>query len=168
MDGKSMCVPGRILFGLAMGVFVGQAPARADDDGHWEVLGGRSVTLQSHWTNTLFVERIGDERSIGPIDWSPEIGLGWIESRSTSMARLDHDVALLTLGARVRLWHGFFVGEQLGITSGKTDALSSTGEFVSSLGWQGGHWVAMMRHVSNADLHTPNHGETMLLLGFAF
>ena len=151
---------------LSLAFLPSRAPA--DDGAHWEILGGRSVTLHSQWADALFVERLGEARALGPIAWMPDVGIGWIDSRSTRAARLDHDVALLALGARVPIWRGIFVGEQLGITHGKTDALSSTGEFVSTLGWQGGRWVALVRHISNADLHTPNHGETMLLAGFAF
>lgn len=143
-------------------------PARADDGARWEFLGGRSRTLDTLWTNAVFVERLGDERAIGPFTWTPDFALGWIQSRSTSGARLDHDVGLLAFGARVHLWRGAFVSEQLALTLGRTDALSSAGEFVSAVGWQERHWVLMLRHVSNADLHRPNHGETMLLLGIAF
>lgn len=138
------------------------------DAARWELSAGPSVTLRKEWTGAAFVERIGEERPIGPVTWAPDFALGWIAARSTQRANLDHDVALLALGARVYVWRRLFLAEQAAITAGTTDALSSRGEFVSSLGWQGERWVAMLRHISNADLHTPNHGETMLLVGFAF
>lgn len=153
---------------LAIGLLCAASPARADAGARWEIMAGRSHTLNSLWTSAAFVERLGDEHALGPFTWKPELGLGFIQSRSTARARLDHDVGLIALGARVHLWHGLFVSEQAALVLGRTDALSSGGEFVSSLGWQGPRWVLMLRHISNADLHKPNHGETMLLAGVAF
>lgn len=142
--------------------------AHAHDGTRWEIMAGRSHTLDSLWTNAAFVERLGDEHALGPLTWAPDLGLGFIQARSTARARLDHDVGLLALGARVQLWRGLFVSEQAALALGRTDAVSSGCEFVSSLGWQGPRWVLMLRHISNAELHKPNHGETMLLLGAAF
>lgn len=156
----------RAWIGLAL--LLALPSAQADEGARWEVAGGRSRTLQSMWTNAVFVERLGDERALGPFIWAPDVGLGWIQARSTTHARLDHDVGLLAFGARLRVWRGVFVSEQVALALGRTDALSTAGEFVSSAGWQAQHWVLMVRHVSNADLHKPNHGETMLLLGVAF
>ncbi|GAA0710414.1 lipid A 3-O-deacylase [Dokdonella soli] len=154
--------------GIGVALLFAQPPAHADDGARWEVLAGRSRTLQTLWTNAAFVERLGDERAIGPFTWAPDFALGWIQSRSTSTARLGHDVGLLAFGARLHVWRGAFVSEQLALTFGRTDALSTAGEFVGSIGWQEPHWVLMLRHASNGDLHRPNHGETMLLLGIAF
>jgi len=49
-----------------------------------------------------------------------------------------------------------------------TGALSSTPQFVSRLGWQQGHVVVMLRHISNGSTHEPCYGESMLLLGIGF
>jgi hypothetical protein len=146
------------------------AVASAQDGGgaRWELSAGPSMTLNSEWTGAAFAERIGEERTFGRFTWAPDLAFGWIAARSTHRANLDHDVGVAALGVRVYLWRRLFLSEQGAIIAGRTDALSSAGEFVSSLGWQGERWVAMVRHISNADLHKPNHGETMLLVGFAF
>ena len=63
---------------------------------------------------------------------------------------------------------GLFLSVQPALQSGRTQALSSGYEFVSTLGWQGRHVSVQIRHVSNAGLHAPNRGETMALLGVGF
>jgi hypothetical protein len=134
-----------------------------------EVSVGRSVTLIHRWTDVEFVEWIGDPRPVWKLDWSPALGLGHFAARpDTPTARLDHDVFVGAAGARLYLWRGAFFGFQVAATAGRTDALSTPYEFVSTLGWQGRHWQLMARHISNGDFHEPNHGETMLLAGFAF
>lgn len=153
---------------LTMASLLIASPVRADDGARWEIMAGRSLTLGSLWTNAAFVERVGAKRTLGPITWAPDLGFGFIQSRSTEQDRLDHGVGILALGARVHLWRGLFVSEQLALALGRTDAISSSGEFVTSLGWQGPRWVLMVRHISNAELREPNHGETMLLLGASF
>lgn len=143
--------------------------AQADEATRWEVMAGRSRTLNSLWTNAAFVERLGDPHRLGRFTWTPDLALGWIQGRSSRYEhRLDHAVGVLALGARLELWRGLFISEQVAVTTATTDALSSHGQFVSSAGWQATHWVVLLRHISNAELHEPNHGETMLLLGYAF
>ncbi len=62
--------------------------------------------------------------------------------------------------------HHWFLSEQLAVTSTRTDALSSRVEFMTSAGWQNGHFMVMLRHISNARLFGgKNLGETMLLAG---
>lgn len=168
MNRRIAFAPCTSLFGIGLALLLAPTSARADDGARWEILAGRSRTLQSMWTNVAFVERLGDTRTLGPFEWRPDFGLGWVQARSTSRARLDHDVGLIALGARVHVWRGVFISEQVALALGRTDALSSAGEFVSSAGWQGEHWVLMLRHASNADIHKPNHGETMVMVGVAF
>ena len=154
--------------GIGLFLLAAMSMAHAEEGVRWEVMAGRSVTLQSKWTNAVFVERLGEARPLGPFQWRPELGLGWIQARSASQGwHLNHDVGLVTAGLRIQLWRGLFFSEQLALIAGRTDALSSAGEFVSSLGWQEERWLLMLRHISNAELHKPNHGETLLLLGIA-
>ncbi|HEX5954098.1 MAG TPA: lipid A 3-O-deacylase, partial [Rhodanobacteraceae bacterium] len=48
----------------------------------------------------------------------------------------------------------------------RTPTLSSGFEFMTSAGWQHGHFVVMLRHISNAHLFGgKNLGETMMLAG---
>jgi len=137
-----------------------------------ETLAGRSVTTQQRWTDTVFVTTVGNWRPLGVNGswrWAPEAGLGWFKARSNSKENLDHATLILYGGARLGgWWRQAFVGFGVGLTKYRTAALSSPYEFVSSLGWQGRHYVLMVRHISNARLHRPNLGETMLLVGLRF
>jgi hypothetical protein len=147
---------------------VAMPPARAQDAGI-EVSYGRSYTLRHHWTDVAFVEWSGTSRPLWRLQWAPALGLGRFQARDSRLGnRLDRTVWVGAAGARAYLWRGAFFGFQLAATGGRTDALSTPYEFVSSLGWQGRHWVLMVRHISNGDLHKPNHGETMLLAGIRF
>lgn len=82
----------------------------------------------------------------------------------------DH-IVLLAAGARFRYgapgdwYHHFFFGFQPALHTGRTRALSSAYEFVSTLGWQAERFSVPICHISNGSLHEPNCGETMLLLG---
>ena len=135
---------------------------------------GPSVTGHQHWTSALFVEAAGDPWHWRAFALSPELGLGYVRARGTLIDRLDHDVWIGFGGVRASLpqagvWRHVFLGFGVGVTHGKTNALSSTGEFVDTLGWQDGHWDVMIRHISNGHLSTgPNVGETMLLVGARF
>jgi hypothetical protein len=134
-----------------------------------EISAGRSVTIRHDWTDTAFVEWIGNARPWWKLAWAPAVSLGHFDARPDLPGeRLDHGVWVGAAGVRLYLWRGAFFGFQVGATDGKTDALSTPYEFVSTLGWQGQHWQLMARHISNGDFHEPNHGETMLLAGVGF
>jgi hypothetical protein len=148
-------------------IAIAAAPAHA---GRFELSFGRSWTLLPYrFTNVAFAEWIGDARPCWRFDCAPALTLGFVDSRgNTPAARLDRNVIVGAAGARAYLWRGLFFGFEVATTAGKTDALSTPYEFVSSFGWQDGHWQLLMRHISNGDFHKPNHGETMLLAGVAF
>lgn len=153
--------------GLIAAATVIPAPAHAAD---FNITAGRSVTSGSRWTSSAFVNAGG-----GVYDWhglhlQPVGTLGWVKSRDTPHDHLDHDVFVAGGGLRlVSLWHGAFFSFQLGVAGGRTDALSSAGQFISSLGWQGDHWVVMVRHISNGRIFPgKNLGETMLVAGLRF
>lgn len=137
-----------------------------------EALAGRSVTTQQRWTDTVFITTVGNWRALGASGkwrWAPEAGLGWFKARSDNRENLDHATLIVYGGARLGgWWRQAFVGFGVGLTKYRSAALSSPYEFVSSLGWQGQHYVLMLRHISNARLHRPNLGETMLLVGLRF
>ncbi len=137
-----------------------------------EMLVGRSVTTQQRWTDTVFITSVGNWRPLdgsGNWRWAPAAGLGEFKARSTRKENLDHATLIVYGGVRLGgWWRQAFVSFGVGLTKYRTDALSSPYEFVSSLGWQGQHYVLMLRHISNAKLHQPNLGETMLLVGLRF
>ena len=53
-------------------------------------------------------------------------------------------------------------------SSGDTPSLSGHLQFANGFGYAHGSWELKVRHISNAGLHEPNHGETMMLLGYSF
>ena len=147
---------------------------------HLELQGGRSYT-DSKSTNAAFVEATFSEHRIGNsrFTWAPDVSVGWINGRNThkyanERYNLRDTVWLAAGGLRFRFgapddwYHGFFLSEQGAVLHGKTIALSSLGEFVSTLGWQRGPVSFQIRHISNASIHRPNRGETMALIGVGF
>jgi hypothetical protein len=162
-----------VAFSLAIAGF----PAAAS---HWEVQGGRSY-MDDYATNAAFVEGVFGERPMGNsrFSWSPDASLGWINGRP--LAKYDvgsystrDDVVLLAAGARFHYgdasnwYHDLFFSFQPALQTGRTQALSTAYEFVSTLGWQWNHVSLQLRHISNGSLHGPNRGETMALVGIGF
>ena len=149
------------------GMLAASVPAAATDV---NVVAGSSVTSSSRWTQAAFVDVAASTRDWRGIHWQPVASLGWINGRSTRQDNLDHDVFVGGAGVRlVDWWRGAFFSFQLGAAAGRTDAISSAGQFISSLGWQGRHYVVMVRHVSNGRIYGgKNLGETMLLAGVRF
>lgn len=147
---------------------------------HWEVQGGRSY-MDADATNAVFVEAVFGERPIGNsrFSWSPDLSLGWINGRPLAQYDVGRfatrdDVVLLAAGARFHYgdasnwYHGLFFSFQPALQTGRSQALSSAYEFVSTLGWQWQHLSLQLRHVSNGGTHGPNRGETMALVGIGF
>ncbi len=142
-----------------------------------ELQAGRSY-MDRHPTTAAFVEVVFASHPLGEtrFSWAPDLSLGWIEGRDVARyrgQRFDTADAVWLGAAGVRLRHrdvdrGWFVSEQLAGIHGRTQALSSGYQFVSTLGWQGQRLSMQLRHVSNGGLHDPNRGETMLLLGVRF
>jgi hypothetical protein len=60
------------------------------------------------------------------------------------------------------------LGAGIGAQAGETDALSGDPQFVTTLGWRWDRFSLLLRHISNASLHEPNDGETMLLAAWRF
>lgn len=165
------------LVAMALALLPSAFPARAV---HVQIEAGRSY-MDSYATSALFLEGVFDPRGIGDSrwTWSPDVSLGWIDGRDIARYRggrytTRDDAWLLAAGARLqygdasRWYRHLFLSFQPAFNSARTQALSSPYEFVSTLGWQGRRFSVQIRHVSNGDLHTPNRGETMALVGFGF
>lgn len=138
---------------------------------HVSLVAGRSATTEHRWTTSAFLNLGLDHGfSCHGLHFQPVGTLGWIKGRPAGRENLDHTVYVAGAGLRlVHWWHGAFASFQLGVTDGRTDALSSPGEFISSLGWMGRHWVVMVRHISNGNMFPgKNLGETMFLAGIRF
>ena len=137
----------------------------------FDVVAGPSVTSSERSTAAAFASVFGEKPADGGIQFEPIGTLGWVNSRTTRNDDLDHQVLLAGGGVRVvSAGHRWFASEQIAATSTRTDALSSRFEFMTSVGWQRGHFIVMLRHVSNAHLlgGGKNLGETMLLAGVKF
>jgi hypothetical protein len=137
----------------------------------FDITAGPSVTSSERATTAVFASAFGERPDDNRIHFEPVGTLGWIDSRSTRKDNLDHEVFVAGGGLRILAAnHHWFVSEQLATTSTRTDALSSRFEFMTSVGWQHGHFIVMLRHISNAHLlgGGKNLGETMLLGGVKF
>lgn len=146
-----------------------------------ELEGGVSET-SSHSTKVGFIETTLKEYRFGQsvFTWSPDFSLGFIQGRRKGLDErirgytYRRDVWVFAGGGRFRVgydqdwYHNFFLSFQAAATRGRTIALSSAGEFVTSVGWGWHHFSLRIRHISNAGFHEPNRGETMLLAGVDF
>ena len=133
------------------------------------LLAGISTTASNDTTPAVFVDVVGAERRTGVFTWQPTATLGALRGRDV---RVDLDRDVVIGGAGIRLvdwWRRAFFSTQIGYAARTTAAISSHGQFISSLGWQGDGYVIMLRHISNADAFGgKNLGETMLLGGVTF
>jgi len=138
---------------------------------------GRSYS-SSRGAATVFAEGTFSEHAIGStrFNWAPDISAGWIDGRAVRSHRrfrysTTDSIWLVAAGARFRYgtssdwYHHLFFSFQPALHTGRTRALSSAYEFVSTLGWQARRFSIQLRHISNGSLHEPNCGETMLLVG---
>lgn len=146
----------------------------------FELQGGVSY-MDSYSAPAAFGEVIFDDHRIGSSNftWAPDVTAGWIGGRN--LARFDNgryttrdDIGLVGAGVRIHYgpadaWYRrFFLSEQPTVHTGRTLALSSAYEFMTTVGYQGDHWSVGVRHISNAGLHKPNRGETLAVVGIAF
>lgn len=139
-----------------------------------QVEAGRSY-MGGIGTWAVFAESVFDERPIGNsrLAWSPDVSVGWIDGRplNQSGGHGNDDIWLVAGGVRFRMQnrdgghHPWFFSFQPALHTGRTAALSSSWEFVSTLGWQGERFSFQVRHISNGSLQEPNRGETMALIG---
>lgn len=137
----------------------------------FDIAAGPSATSSERTTSAVFASAFGDQPADGQAHIEPIGTLGWVGSRNTRSDDLHHEVFLAGGGVRiVSATQHWFVSEQLAATSTRTDALSSRFEFMTSGGWENGHFVVILRHVSNAHIlgGGKNLGETMLLAGVRF
>ena len=135
-----------------------------------DLLAGGSWSIHHEWTDAEFVDVSLEPRDWHRITWQPMFTLGRLGSRDSIYGDLDHTVVIGAVGGKlVGWWRGAFFGFQSGYADGQAGAISSHGQFVSSLGWQGEHYVVMMRHISNGNLFGGrNLGETAVLVGVRF
>lgn len=134
----------------------------------FDVAAGASVTDSERVTGAAFASVFGNSSGKNRIHFEPIGTVGWIAAHRTRKANMHHEVFLGGGGVRILTGDSrWFVSEQLAVTSARTNALSSSLEFMTSAGWQERHFVVKLRHVSNGHLvgHGSNIGESMLLAG---
>lgn len=102
----------------------------------------------------------------GMLHW--ELGAMHVRGRSDSDYDNGDDVTVFHGGLRYERPSGLVGGFGVGVQSGETDALSGSPQFISTVGWQWGRFSLLARHISNASLHQPNDGETMLQAAWRF
>ncbi len=139
---------------------VAAAPAWAQS---LEVGAGTSVTRRTAKTPVVSVAWLPEWRPFrsGLLHW--EVGALYLRGRRDSRLANGDDVTVFHGGLRYeRADNGFTAGFGVGVQDGETEALSGSPQFVSTVGWRWGRFSLLARHVSNASLHQPNDGETML------
>jgi len=169
-----------IAFGLSLVSFsVNAEDPLLSIEGGSSYMGGFYAINQS--APAIFGEVVLEEHAIGnsAFTWSPDVVGGWIDGRdierynASRYTTTDH-IWMLAGGLRFHYgtpsaWYKpLFFSFQPTLHSGRTQALSSSYEFTSTVGWQAQHWVVCIRHSSNGFLHMPNRGETMVIVGLSF
>ncbi|NID16647.1 acyloxyacyl hydrolase [Luteibacter yeojuensis] len=171
----------RPVLGSLAAIALAAASLPASAQTHLEVQGGRSY-MNSHGTNAFFAEAVFEPQVMGRsrFTWSPDVSIGYIKGRDLGRYRgadpgVTDNIWVGAAGARFHYGnHGdwyqpFFFSFQLaGIAGGRTQALSSGYEFVSTIGYQWKNVSFQVRHISNGGFKEPNRGETMALLGVGF
>jgi hypothetical protein len=128
---------------------------------------GPSVTSSRRLTGAVFANAYRIPDTFRHIRFEPVGSVGWVAPHHQHKEHLHHAVLLAGGGVRITFDQHWFASEQIAATSNTTDALSSRFEFMSTGGWQDGHFVLLLRHISNGHIvgHGKNLGETMLLAG---
>ena len=164
---------------LALVALAASVPVAAQT--HLEVQGGRSY-MNSYGTSAFFAEAVFEPQVMGQsrFTWSPDVSIGYIKGRDIGRYRnsdpgVTDNIWVGAAGARFHYgnngdWYQplFFSFQLAGIAGGRTQALSSGYEFVSTIGYQWKNVSFQLRHISNGSFKEPNRGETMALVGVGF
>lgn len=149
------------LYALLLGSAVAAGPANASVEigyAHVDEIDGEiSHGFIGSWVRPVERWREYDVRT--------EVVLIGILGRDEFPSPDDDDV--LIGGASLRkYWGGFFFGVGLGLVSKENTILSSSHQFLTSLGYERGHWLLAYRHISNANTGGNNDGENLLSLSY--
>lgn len=143
--------------------------AAQDADPRFEAAAGVSATRNNETTGVASLAWLPAWRDTanGALRW--EVGALYVHGRGDVPGfDLDDSVVVGFGGARYEHRSGFTAGGAIGVQAGKTDALSGNPQFVTTAGWQWSRFSLLLRHVSNASIHQPNDGETMLVGAWRF
>jgi hypothetical protein len=142
-------------------------PAMAADI---EVAVGASSTTDREFTRVASAAWLPELHRLDDAVIRAELGAVYLDGRGDVRGRdLADDVLVGYAGLRYeRTDNGLTLGAAIGAQSGETDALSGDPQFVTTAGWRWDRFSLMVRHISNASLHAPNNGETMLVGAWRF
>ena len=149
---------------MAISVF----PALATSD--IEVAAGVSTTTDREFTRVASAAWLPQLRQLDKAVLRAEVGVVYVDGRGEVHNRdLADDVWVGFLGLRYeRTDNGLTLGAAIGAQAGETDAISGDPQFVTTAGWRWDRFAVMLRHISNASLHSPNNGETGLVAAWRF
>ncbi|WP_101927523.1 MULTISPECIES: acyloxyacyl hydrolase [Luteimonas] len=144
------------------------APLSAVAQAPIEVGAGASATRDNTTTFVASVAWLPEWRRTanGALRW--DVGAIYVNGRDNTRFDLEEDAGVVHGGLRYERDNGFVAGFGAGVQFGRTDALSGNPQFVSTVGWRWQRFALLARHISNASLHQPNDGETMLLATWRF
>ena len=159
-------VLGAGLAGLAVASMAFPAAAASN----LELAAGASTTTDREFTRVASAAWLPQVRQLDNAVLRAETGLLYIDGRGDVRGRdLADDVWVGYVGLRSeRTDNGLTLGGAIGAQSGETDAVSGDPQFITTLGWRWERFSLLVRHVSNASLHSPNNGETMLVGAWRF
>jgi hypothetical protein len=135
-----------------------------------EAAAGVSATKGNEATAVASVAWLPRVRDLDRATLRADVGGLYVDDRGDVAGRdLADDVVVAYVGLRYeRTDNGLTLGAGIGAQAGETDALSGAPQFVTTLGWRWQAFSLLLRHVSNASIDQPNHGETMLLGAWRF
>jgi len=135
-----------------------------------EVAAGVSTTTDREFTRVASVAWLPGLRRLDKALLRAELGVVHVEGRGEIGGRdLAEDVWVGFVGLRYeRVDNGLTLGAAVGAQSGETDAISGDPQFVTTIGWRWDRASVLLRHISNASLHSPNNGETGLVAAWRF
>jgi len=160
--------PAILRAGLAAALFALALPAAAATG--IEVAAGGSKTTEREFTKVASVAWLPELRQLDNAVLRGEVGAIHVDGRGHVRGRdLSDSVVVGFVGLRYeRTDNGLTLGAGVGAQWGETDALSGDPQFVTTAGWRWDRFSLLLRHVSNASLHAPNNGETMVVGAWRF
>lgn len=142
-------------------------PAAAQS--RFEVSAGPSWTRDNEVTPVVAAAWLPELRPLNNAVLRWELGVIHVRGRDDTAYDLEDDVTVGHAGLRYeRTDNGLTLGFGVGAQSGHTDALSGDPQFVSTVGWRWNRFSLLARHISNASIHQPNDGETMVVAAWRF
>ncbi|WP_024889183.1 acyloxyacyl hydrolase [Luteimonas huabeiensis] len=142
-------------------------PAAAQSQ--FEVSAGPSWTRDNEVTPVVAAAWLPEFRRLDNAVLRWELGAIHVRGRDDTAYDLEDDVTVGHAGLRYeRTDNGLTLGFGVGVQTGHTDALSGDPQFVSTAGWRWNRFSLLARHISNASIHQPNDGETMVVAAWRF